>query len=188
MDEENDRYEAALAHRRLATDAHRSAERSAGKVTKAHERELLERRERRDQEAIAGKEMTADEAEALVAAGPPEVGLGGGGRGWMHCPLRTEPSLTDARGRGGGEGNGKRSLSPHRPQHCTTPGVYDMVGCEEPPTAAQINEKRLWSDFTVFTGSGGGNGYDGAYQDAAKMFTSLGQKHGFDAMFTYRFS
>lgn len=43
-------------------------------------------------------------------------------------------------------------------------------------------------DFSVFTGSGGGNGYDGAYQDAARIFAGLGQRDGFDAMFAYRFS
>ena len=109
------------------------------------ERELLERREKEDRDAIAAHaSMGGDEVEKLIAAGPPE--------------------------------------------HCTTPGVYSFVGCEEPPTREQIASKRLWSDFSVFTGNGGGNGYEGAYQDAAKIFTEMGQKQGFDAMFAYRFS
>ena len=112
---------------------------------RAPERDLLERREKEDRDAIASHPaMSADERDKLIKAGPPES--------------------------------------------CTTPGVYDRVGCEEPPTREEIAAKRLWSSFTVFTGSDGGNGYDGAYQDAGKMLTEMGQKQGFDAMFSYRFS
>ena len=39
-----------------------------------------------------------------------------------------------------------------------------MVGCEEPPTREQIDAKRLFSDFTVFSGEGSGNGYETSYQ------------------------
>merc|ERR1712194_681814 len=73
------------------------------------------------------------------------------------------------------------------PAKCTTPNVYFKCGCEEPPTLEEINAQRLFQDYTIFQGKTG-TGYDGAYQEAGKLFKELGRMDGFDAMFAYRFS
>lgn len=76
-------------------------------------------------------------------------------------------------------------LSAGPPTKCSTKGVYLKCGCEDPPTMEEIDAQRLFKDFSIFQGK---EGFEAAYQDAAKTFKELGRMDGFDAMFTYRFS
>lgn len=77
-------------------------------------------------------------------------------------------------------------LDAGRPAWCTTPGVYDRCGCEEPPTDEEITKQRLFDDFTIYTHSS--DPYKPACTEAAQLFKDLGHMEGFDAMFAYRFS
>lgn len=63
--------------------------------------------------------------------------------------------------------------------------VYAML--MDPPTDEDIQERRKFKDFSVLTG-GNNSGYETAYQDAGVLLKKMEMKHGFDAMFAYRFS
>ena len=47
-----------------------------------------------------------------------------------------------------------------------------------------VNQYRIFSDFTVFVDKD----YEGSYQEAGKIFKEMGRSDGFEAMFSYRFS
>lgn len=71
------------------------------------------------------------------------------------------------------------------PEKCTVPGVYWKCGFETPPSREEVEAKRIFKDFSIFTGK---EGFESSYQDAAKIFKDLGRMDGFDYMFAYRFS
>ena len=73
------------------------------------------------------------------------------------------------------------------PEKCTSPGVYPTCGlmCTEPPTREDVDSRRIFKDFSIFSGT---EGYEACYPEAGALFKSLGKSGGFDAMFTYRFS
>jgi len=56
----------------------------------------------------------------------------------------------------------------------------------EEMTTKRISAMRKWKDFSVITNDK--NDYEGCYQEAGRVLTSMGLKEGFDAMFSYRFS
>jgi hypothetical protein len=63
--------------------------------------------------------------------------------------------------------------------------VYLRLG--QGVAGSDVDKQRKFSNFTVLTG-GNNSGYETAYQDAGVLLTNMDMKHGFDAMFAYRFS
>jgi len=94
-------------------------------------------------------------------------------------------ALFEATGRSLGADEQERLIAAGPPAACTTPGVYDGVGCEEPPSDADVAAQRKFDTFTVFAGK---NGFETSYQEAAKVFADRELIYGFKSMFEYRFS
>jgi hypothetical protein len=146
-DQETERFEAAEIAQRFKNDTYKAADREAGLIKKAGEKERLEKLEKEDRARLnawtrsTGCSLSDADVDKLIKAGPPSK--------------------------------------------CTKSGVYFKCGCEEPPSREEIENNRIFKDFTVFTGKAG---FEASYQEAGKIFKDMGQMNGFDAMFTYRFS
>lgn len=158
LDAENDRYEAAVIIDRLRNDAYRSAD-----------------RERTDTKFKPGEKERLEKQEAEDRARLDAWRAANKGRAMGDEEVE---QLVAA-----GPPGGSYKCGNYIP--CSAKGVYSKCGPEEPPTLEEVNAQRIFKDFTIFQGK---EGFEAAYQDAAKIFKDMGRMDGFDSMFAYRFS
>jgi hypothetical protein len=181
LDDEQERYEAALIWLKVERDAYRAADRADGMTAmKTGERERLEALEAADRAQLRKWEERERERRRQASR---SGGAGHGGDGSIFGAESAEGGavLLDAE-------LAQRLADAGPPASCVTPGVYAGCGpCGTPPTREEIDGRRLFDNFTVFSGAAG-TGYESACREVSPVFKQLGRMDGFDAMFTYRFS
>lgn len=74
------------------------------------------------------------------------------------------------------------------PGKCSTKGVYFKCGCEEPPTAEEINARRSFEDFTILPNIEEGHSLAPDLRAFSKICKDRGLTDGFHETFDYRFS